>query len=511
MSDDMQQQLALAEPKWSPQQEAVISEFSAGGQHFVVVARAGSGKTTILLKGMSVAPEGKRLVCAFSKIIADELNMRVQRDSLGNIEARTLHAIGYQFVRQFWQGVRPSFNSERADKLAEAVCGAKAPDAIKKIVSKLHTKGREMAPHAEKLGDLVDIMAQFELEPDAEWEGRGFDAAYVEQKALDCMEMAAAHKPLDGTIDGSDMIFLPIRNGWLHPIWDVVAVDEAQDMTTAQLEIAQGCCSGRIVVIGDPCQAIFGFRGADSNSLYRLKAELNAKELPLTVTYRCGKRIVAEAQRYVPDFTAGDDNPEGAVEHMRMSQLMPAVEPGDFVLSRINAPLVSIAMSLLKRGTRTVIAGRDVGKGLQGLITKFKAKSIPDLMAKISTWEQRETDRVIKRYQLRPAVLEQRTEAIRDQADMLTSLAEGAGSVYDVVNNITTLFADKSAGAVVTCSSVHRAKGLEANRVFVLADTLRADKQEEVNITYVAITRAKKVLTYVAAEDKPYADKNEGW
>jgi superfamily I DNA/RNA helicase len=194
-----------------------------------------------------------------------------------------------------------------------------------------------------------------------------------------------------------------------------------------------------------------------------------------------------------------------------MNKLMAAVLPGDFVLSRVNAPLVSIAMSLLKRGTRTVIAGRDVGKGLQGLITKFKAKSIPDLMAKIANWEQREIDRITKRYQLRPAVLEQRIEAISDQADMLTSLAEGAASVYEVTSNITALFSDSSPGAVVTCSSVHRAKGLEAERVYVLADTLRSNTQEEVNITYVAITRAKKLLTYVAAEDKPYADKNEGW
>jgi superfamily I DNA/RNA helicase len=51
---------------------------------------------------------------------------------------------------------------------------------------------------------------------------------------------------------------------------------------------------------------------------------------------------------------------------------------------------------------------------------------------------------------------------------------------------------------MITCSSVHRAKGLEAERVFVLAKTLRTDNDEERNISYVAITRAKSSLVYVS-------------
>jgi superfamily I DNA/RNA helicase len=294
-------------------------------------------------------------------------------------------------------------------------------------------------------------------------------------------------------IDFADMIFLPVRNGWLTKQFDLVVVDEAQDMTTAQLEIAQGVCRGRIAVVGDDKQAIYAFRGADSDSLDRLKAELGASELGLTTTYRCGKAIVERAQQLVPDFFAGEQNPEGEILELALSKLTTEAILGDFILSRLNAPLVSIAMTLLRNGKRTRIAGRDIGAGLKALIRKMKARSVPELLGKIAVWEKKEVEK------MRKAEREDRIEGIRDQAEMLISLAENARSVNDMEARIEALFTDDGLGqaGVITCSSVHRSKGLEANRVFILADTLRSHNQEEKNIEYVAVTRAKQTLVMV--------------
>lgn len=502
---------ALAIARWSPQQERIFDWFSGDeSEHLVVRARAGTGKSTTIREAAKRSREaktpGKRiLICAFSKPI--QLAMEQAIGTFPNGRVQTLHSVGLACVKRFRERLRIQFNSERADDLARKVCGNNAPDAILKLVSKLHTKGREIAPHAKNFGDLTNIGITFECEPEEQWAASGFDFEYVETKALEAMELASAVQSGE-TIDGSDMIFLPVRNGWMTREFDLVIVDEAQDMTTAQLEIALGVLrkGGRVAVVGDDKQAIFGFRGADSEALDRLKAELGATELGLTTTYRCGKAIVELAKELVPDFEAGPDNPEGEILTLPGHKLIETAAAGDFILSRVNAPLVSIAMKLLRSGKRTRVMGRNIGDGLRGLIRKLKGRTVPDLLGKIEGWAQREIGRLEVQHAAakngRKATIEAKMEAIRDQADMLISLTDGAKSVNEVETRIEALFTDDEQGVagMITCSSVHRAKGLEANRVFVLKDTIRYNTQEEINIAYVAITRAKNTLVWVTGD-----------
>jgi superfamily I DNA/RNA helicase len=386
-----------------------------------------------------------------------------------------------------------NFEDDRQDNLTQQVCGVRVPDAIKKLISKLHSKGREMEPHARKVGDLTDIQYQFELVPDEAYEPLGFGAEFVETKALEAMELAASVKPVLTGIDGADMIFLPVRNGWMHKSYDLVVIDEMQDMTKAQLELAMGVCRNRIAGVGDDMQAIYAFRGADSESMARIQQELDAEELPLTTTYRCGKAIVAEAQRLVEDFSAGPDNHEGEVRTIKYHELFLEAGPGDFILSRVNAPLVNVAMRLLRNGKRTQIEGRNIGQGLIALCRKLKARTVAEFTDRLIAWREREIDRMIR------AKREKLVEGIRDKADMLIELTDGAEDVAEVLDRIEALFVDDGLGkaGMITCSSVHKSKGLEADRVFVLQSTLRNHNQEEKNIQYVAITRAKKSLVWV--------------
>lgn len=488
---------------WSAQQEAIFEWFENANSLFAIVpnlvvrARAGTGKTTTILEGINRAPEKNIILCAFNKRIATELSARITNP---NASAQTLHSLGFGLVRKFWTGVRVGQGSDRADSLAEQVCGMRCPDVVKRLVSKLHTKGREINPHAREVGELTNLLYQFECEPDESWVKAGFDAVYVERKALEAMELAASVKPVKTGIDFADMIFLPVRNGWMHAQYDLVVVDEAQDMTVAQLEIAQGVCNGRMAIVGDDRQAIYGFRGADSNSLDRLKNELKATELPLTCTYRCGLSIVADAARLVPDFT-GAAKHEGAIVECDYARMLTSVELGDFVLSRANAPLVSTAFALLRAGKRARIAGRDIGAGLKSLIKKLGkgCKDVECLIDRIASWRERET----RKFAI--AKNETQVDRIHDQADTLMVICEEATSIADVEAKIDGLFTDDGLGqaGVITCSSVHKAKGLEAETVFLLTYTLypRGVNQEEENIEYVAITRAKNTLIKVRKED----------
>jgi superfamily I DNA/RNA helicase len=471
--------------EWSDQQLAIFKEFRDGKRHAIVRARAGTGKTTTIIRGIDFAPEKSIVMCAFNNRIAKELVNRLRNP---RAQAKTLHSIGYGIVRRNWNlGVESdSQRGERADGLAAAVCGPTTPDTIVRLVSKLHTKGREIVPHARRFEDLEDLAYRFDCEPDDTWEDQGYDTPYVVQKGLEAMDLAARVRP--AFIDFADMIFLPCRNRWLVKQFDLVVVDEMQDMTSAQLEIARGICRGRVIGVGDDKQAIYAFRGADSNSLDRLKVELNAAEYPLNRTYRCGKKIVELAQHLVPDFEANEANPDGEVKDLEFSKLVAEAQHGDFILSRLNAPIVGIALSLLRQNKRARVAGRDIGKGLITLVRKLSKgrQSIEELLERVNIWMEREKAKWMA------ANKPDRAEQIGDQANMIIELTEGTVQVQEVVQRIESLFTDDGLGAagIITCSSVHRSKGLEAQRVFVLQDTLRDWNQEESNIRYVAITRA---------------------
>jgi len=280
--------------------------------------------------------------------------------------------------------------------------------------------------------------------------------------------------------------------------YDLVVVDEAADMTVAQLEIARRVCDGRMCLVGDDRQSIYGWRGADTNGLDRLKEELQAAELPLTTTYRCCRSVVALAKKLVPDFEAGATNPDGIVDESTEQQMLELVQPGDFVLSRLNAPLVSITLRLLRKKVRARMAGRDLGKGILAILKKNRVDAdstpIDRVIEKVQQWESKTVTK------LAAMNLQDQIARIRDQAQMIYALAEDNDTAGDLMRQCDWLFTDdKEAGAQVLCSSVHKAKGKEANRVFVLMDTLyrRGSSPEEENIHYVAITRAKQHLTLV--------------
>lgn len=491
--------MTTPERVWSKQQKDIFRWFHGGSGNAVVRARAGTGKTTTIIEAISYAAETSILLCAFNKRIQQELQKRITNP---HAKAQTLHSVGYAAVRRYWEGLNIASGQDRALDLANWVCGT-APDAMKKLVAKLHSKGREIKPHARLLGELTELAIEFECEPDDDWRDDGFDLAWVEGKALDAMELAATRKPTDAGIDFADMIFLPVRNHWLRPEYDMVVVDEAQDMTNAQLEISTGVCKGRICVVGDDRQAIYAFRGADADSLDRLKAELKATEFGLTTTYRCGKVIVAAAAKYVPDFQADANNPDGEERSLNSTKLAGEAAHGDFVLSRTNAPLVGTAMALIKLQKRARIAGREIGTGLKAIIAKLTkgagGRSVPEFLKRLVVWEQKSLDRA------RAANNDDKAQLIADQSEVLQVLADGVVSVREIEDRIDALFTDDGLGEknVITCSSIHKAKGLEADRVYLLQDTFktgRTDKQrrEEENLRYVGITRAKLSLVWVS-------------
>lgn len=488
---------------WSPQQQAIFEWFETNTHtNLVVTARAGTGKTTTILEGINRAPEENICLLAFNKDVAVELKTRLTNP---RAEAMTSHSLGMRMIQRQWRRMPVADPVRlRADSLTDLVCthheklmGEKVPFGIKKLISTLHTKGREMCPLLFSHDELMSLAFRFECVPDDNWPVP-YDVEFVVAHALAAMEHAATEPPTyDVGIDFADMLFLPLTHKLTARDFDLVVVDEGQDWTLSQLELAQRVCSGRMCIVGDDRQAIYGFRGADSSALGRLTKALDATTRPLTVTYRCGHDIVTYANQLVPDIEAHASNPKGVVETIEIKHLLEQVQPGDFVLSRLNAPLVAITLALLRKQIRARMAGRDLGKGIMEILKKCRCSDrtpVIDIIERVKEWERKTVARLLAYGQ------EEQIGRIRDNAGMIYALCEDAGSAVDLLHQCEYLFVKPDDNDnMVLCSSIHKAKGLEADRVFLLLNTLylRGETPEEHNIHYVGATRAKSRLTLV--------------
>lgn len=301
-----------------------------------------------------------------------------------------------------------------------------------------------------------------------------------------------------------------------------ILVHNCQDLNRCQQALALR--SGRrLVLCGDPKQAIYGFAGADAESMPRMIKTLTETErgcvvLPLTVTRRCGKAIVAEAKKIVPDFDAFETNGEGVIRSMAYndkdgrpsaSTYDSAVQDGDFLLCRVNAPLVSQCFRFIKAGRKANIQGRDIGKGLISTIKKVAPKedgpeAIVELLTGLEAWYVGEC----KKENAKRNPSEAKLIALQDRYDCLQVFCEDAKTVAEVVEKIERIFTDDKQGKGIRLSSIHRAKGLEASRVFLLEPKgsevphpmARSpwQREQEMNLRYVAITRAIEELVYVS-------------
>lgn len=492
---------------WSAQQQAIFGWFENAAQNrsrnLVIRARAGTGKTTTVVEALKHAPEKAILFAAFNRRIADELQAKLRGT---RAQANTLHGVGMACVRNYWQLQREAVDKDKGERMVRLALPERlrnnAPWELIKICKDLAGKGKLIHPLDATEENLIDLAISFDLIPDdrlaVDW-----PLEKVAGIALEAMRLASVTN--DSTIDYDDMLFLPLVNGWAHGRHDLVVIDEAQDMNPAQLLLAQRVCKpgkdGRIVVVGDDRQCIYSFMGASMASFDNLKTTLEADELGLTITYRCPKAVVEVAQEWVPDYRAADSAPAGeVVDDMPIQKLMTVAKQGDFILSRSNAPLAPIALAFMRAGKKAKIEGRDIGAGLQALIRKTKASGIPELFKKLGNWQKKEIDRA--QGLSKKSAIDARVAYVQDQVQTIIELADGIVGVSDLGKRIEMLFSDTSSANNIVCSTVHKAKGLESDTVYILDDTFKRDGVEEDNLRYVAATRAKKTLVYVSGDLK---------
>lgn len=482
-----------SKPQPSIYQEAIYTAVAdPNGGNLIINAVAGSGKTTVLV-GAAGRTTGRAVFLAFNKSIATELGQRLP----AHFQARTFHSLCYSPVLRALgtKAVNP-------DKLRD-IMRAHLDDEMHRMYGAFIRRMVGLARNAG-VGCLIPDDVQVWLDiADQHMITLDHDDATLEEGVNFCRQVLARSNA-SAEADFDDLLYFAVLKRVRLPQFDWVFVDEAQDTNAIQREILRKILAtgSRLVAVGDPAQAIYGFRGADSQSMDLIAQEFNCSSLPLSVTYRCARAIVEYAQDFVEDIQARDNAPQGAVNALDAWKLID-LGAHDLVVCRNTAPLIDLGWQLMKARIPVRILGRDIGEGLITLIKKCDKRggNIDAMLERLAVWKEREMAKALKKGK------DAQAEAVEDKAGAIEVLCEGLAeakrTVTELVRIIGELFTD--ANSRVTLSTVHKAKGLEAETVWWLGRSLCPSpwaKQpwqqvQERNIMYVAITRAKLTLNLI--------------
>jgi len=495
------------------EQERIMEAGTALRDSLMIKAYAGCAKTTSL-ELLARKIRGPSLALAFNKSIAEEMKKRFP----SNFETKTMNGLGFGVLRR----ALPSVSKWDLDeKKVGKILSEEAERSSMKLTSDEWDGTRRLVSGAQSAGRLPDEKRSIDY---SAWKEIAEDL-WIE---TDQSRISLANEVLrqnnalvlEGKISFDDQVYWPtVSEGVVFPQYPTILVDEAQDLSPLQhkmLAKATGTNS-RLMVCGDPKQAIYGWRGADSNSMEsirRLRGEWTDRGL--TLTFRCPKRIVERQQEHAPGFRAWPGNSDGTVERGKAGWTWSEIEKFRLapsaslaVLCRNNAPLFSLAFQLLRDGIGVQMLGRDIGKGLRGLVSKIKGREadleIGTFLTKARDWAEGASE--IARLNGREA----QGEAIRDKHECLVSIAQGSGArgTKELEKVIDEIFAEKRARVIL--SSIHKAKGLEWDTVVHLdpwrIPSTHARKaaergdgralEQEWNLKYVAETRTKNTLIEV--------------
>ncbi len=477
----------------------------------IITAVAGSGKSTTLVKASELVSTSSSLFLAFNQHVVQSLRQRVT-----GMEIRTIHSIGSGCL---WRALgKTQLDGQKYHHLAKYHA-----QRIVELKRKAWTQSKpekHPLPTTEQiqatLRKLVELCQYTLINPQDRQAMDGMIEHFgLEVDDLD-LTLSAALAILDEgeelakyqkVISYSDMLYLPHIWGLQTPRYDWVFIDECQDLNPAQLDLVLKCRvrgSGRMLFVGDDRQAIMGFTGADCDSVQHIKERTQAVELPLSICYRCPRKHLELARDIVPLIEAANDAVDGIVESIKSNQLSSKIKPGDLIISRTTSPLIKTCLELITHRIPARVRGRDLGNALTSIVKDISAMDgfkFRRFSHYLHLYEQAKIAKYAKKSNAESLI-----ESLQDRLDCIRTCYEAFNckNIDQLCDEIENLFSDNC--PTVMLSTVHRAKGLEENRVFILnpsqmpmkwGDQKLWELRQEMNLKYVALTRSREALYFV--------------
>ena len=499
----------------SPRQQDFFNWVSHGEGSAILEAVAGAGKTTTIVRGAELM-DGTVCMLAYNSKMAAELKERVA--GMDGVEAKTFHGAGFSALRRAfksapWAQRGGGPDDKKVRRIVDALIAEKGrddllglEDTVCDIVSMAKQRGIGALSSIVDEQQWYDMIDHFALDENLP-EGQEHMIPQLVKLGQICLKRS--NETVAECIDFDDMVYVPLQRGLRMWQFDWLLVDEAQDTNPTRRALARKMLrpGGRLVAVGDPHQAIYGFTGTDNDSLDQIARDFGCIRLPLTVTYRCPKAVVAVARQWVDHIEAHETAPQGEVVRYDYEEILDRVRIGDAVLCRYNKPLVSLVFKLIKAGVPAKIEGRAIGEGLVRLAGKWKVATLDALAGRLEKYLEREVAKAKARGD------ERKVEEVHDRVDTMHVLIDRARElkhtrVTELQEMIRTVFDDRVVDAknMVTLCSGHRSKGLEWDRVHILGlEELQPGRakhdwqlQQEFNLMYVEVTRAKQTLHIVS-------------
>lgn len=469
----------------TPEQAAIVEAAQNSERNLLVSALSGAAKTSTLELIAQALADTEILALAFNKKMAVEMQERMP----SNVRAMTLNALGHRT----WMdatGRRLKINSSKTYEIVnELVRASSKQDELWELFAELirivdfgKACGYIPSGHFDQAKALMrddDFFGHIEQDLT---EGQ---IDLVRAATLQSLQLA-----MKGDCDFNDQILMPTIFHGAFPRYPLILVDEAQDLSSlnhATLRKLVG--KRRLIAVGDPCQAIYGFRGAHEESMSLLREEFDMRELPLTISFRCPQDVVKHVRWRAPQMRWPDWAVAGQVQTLA-SWTSDTLQDDAVVICRNNAPLFEVAIKLLKAGRSCELHGRDVVASLTKIMRKFGGHDLPqhEVLGKIDAWLANEMEKNKARAH----------DRLKDRADCMRVFANEGATLGDALAYAQHLSQLRSPLKLMTG---HGSKGLEFDHVYFLDQQLVGKADQEPNLRYVIATRAKETLTYIRTED----------
>lgn len=502
----------------SAYQQKIFDFVQHGTGNAVVRARAGSAKTTTMVAAMKLIPRTERcLFIAFNKSIVEELSKKLE--GYTNCTVKTVHSLGFSVVAANLETTPKVDEYKYRNYLKNNICYLSEIDCD-------FLKREDIESYIANVTELVSFSRSYLCQTEREIKeiAKRYDISCIADECKVTEKLLKWGKEHTETIDYGDMVWLPYELS-MKPIgnqYDWIFNDEFQDYSKAYVDLFLRCFKRgtRFVAAMDDKQMINLFAGASGDAAQYAMNYPNTHMFELPISYRCDKKIVQLAKKFAPDIVPHENAKEGEILYDCHTSIF---QDGDMVLSRSKAPLFKLYVKLLKKGVNCRIKGKDIGENLKDLINtvEFTEEFARDLQhdglfPRLYDRLFSERDRQMKErnLDLYDAALTRSVLALYDSINALNTLATVTNTTSELIELIDSIFSDDSEG--ICLSTIHKAKGLEADNVYIICHSTMPPKRvkreweqvQEENLIYVAYTRAKHRLGFVDEHEVPPAGSN---